>query len=72
MAVDDVSPAEIHSCSDVCVVTQRLCVVGVASVGVVKRHYNVNDPKILSGVRIKLLVNFKLWCGEYNSVRHEQ
>ena len=48
MAVGDVSPAEVHSCSDVCVATQKLCVVGVAPVGVVKRHYNVNDSKICS------------------------
>ena len=66
MAVDDVSPAEVHSCSDVRVATQRLCVVGVTPVGVVKRHYHVNDSEIRSGVRTKLLVNFKLWCGEYN------
>ena len=69
MAVDDVSPAEVHSCSDVCVVTQRSCAVGVAHVGVVKIYYNVNavnDSEIRSGVRIKLLVNFKLWCGEFN------
>ena len=47
MVVDDVSPVEVHSCSDVCVATQRLHVVGVTPVGVVKRHYNVNDSKNL-------------------------
>ena len=66
MSVDDVSPAEAHSCRDVCVVTQRLCVVGVTPVGVVKRHYHVNDSEIRSSVRIKLLVNIKVWCGEYS------
>ena len=60
------SLTEVHSPSDVCVATQRLCIASVTSVGVVKRHYTVYDSKIRSGVRIKLLVNFKLWCGEYN------
>ena len=47
MAVDDVSPAEVHSCSDVCVATQRRW-----AVGVVKRHYNVNSREMCGGVQI--------------------